>query len=302
MPVALITGIDGFTGRHLQVELSSAGYDVYGICGSSGAEKTRVSYCNIRDIGALEYIISEVKPDVVFHLAAIAYVPHNDVESIYATNIAGTVNLLAALAQCGHKPNSVLLVSSANIYGNAHSDSISESTSPLPLNDYAVSKLAMEHVARIWSTKLNLTIVRPFNLTGIGQSHLFVVPKIVDHFVRRAEYIELGNLDVIRDFSDVRTVAYCYRRLLETAPERGLSGEAFNTCSGLGHSLQDVLQMMREISGHDMEVRVNPAFVRSNEVKTLIGSRAKLEAAIGAVQDIPLYETLKWMYHAPKSI
>ena len=103
----------------------------------------------------------------------------------------------------------------------------------------------------------------------------------------------------MRDFLDVRTVAYCYRRLVETAPARGSGCEAFNTCSGIGISLHDVLQMMREISGHDLEVRVNPAFVRSNEVKTLIGTRAKLESAIGTVQDIPFYETLEWMYHAP---
>lgn len=78
-----------------------------------------------------------------------------------------------------------------------------------------------------------------------------------------------------------------------------LSGEVFNICSGNGHSLLEVLQMMRELTGHDPEIRVNPAFVRANEVHRLIGSRDKLDAAIGAVPNIPLRDTLKWMLERP---
>ena len=121
-----------------------------------------------------------------------------------------------------------------------------------------------------------------------------MLPKIVDHFKRRTPTIELGNLNVIRDFSDVRIVVRSYRLLIEAAQR----GEAFNICSGIGHSLEDVISIMRKLSGHDLDVVVNPAFVRSNEVHRLIGSRLKLEAAIGRVDSIPLQETLPWMLAA----
>jgi nucleoside-diphosphate-sugar epimerase len=100
---------------------------------------------------------------------------------------------------------------------------------------------------------------------------------------------------VARDFSDVRTVVQYYRRLLE---QPAAIGETFNVCSGQGHTLDDVLAMARSLAGYDFEVRVNPAFVRANEVKTLIGSRAKLQAAVGAVPDIALLDTLRWMLAA----
>jgi nucleoside-diphosphate-sugar epimerase len=210
--------------------------------------------------------------------------------------LVGTRNLLEAAANCGREMRCLLLASSANVYGNAMSASpIDEATPMAPANDYAVSKLAMEYMATLWSGRLPITIVRPFNYTGVGQSTSFLLPKIVDHFRHRAPLIELGNLDVVRDFSDVRTVVQRYSRLLAA----GVSGQVFNVCSGRGYSLLEVLQIMREISGHDLEVRVNPAFVRSNEVHRLIGSRAKLDAAIGEVPDIALQETLKWMLVSP---
>jgi nucleoside-diphosphate-sugar epimerase len=113
---------------------------------------------------------------------------------------------------------------------------------------------------------------------------------------RRAPVIELGNLDVARDFSDVRTVVQYYRRLLE-APRA--VGKTFNVCSGRAYTLQSVLDWVRAISGHDFEVRVNPAFVRASEVKQLVGNPARLQAEVGAVADIPLEETLRWMIEAP---
>ena len=146
-------------------------------------------------------------------------------------------------------------------------------------------------MARLWFDQMPITMVRPFNYTGAGQSLNFLLPKIVDHFKRRAPVLELGNLDVVRDFSDVRSVVKRYRLLLE----KEQAGQVFNVCSGQGYSLLEVLQMMREISGYDPEIRVNPAFVRANEVHRLIGSRTKLDTVIGVVPDVPLRDTLKWM-------
>lgn len=272
--------------------LRQAGYAVTGL---SHEPAEGVLACDLLDRAGLVEALAQVKPDVVVHLAAIAFVAHGDVEAIYRTNVVGTRNLLEAVSKSGCTPRSVLLASSANIYGNAIVGPIDETVPAAPANDYAVSKLAMEYMASLWNDQLPITMVRPFNYTGAGQTLNFLLPKIVDHFRRRAAVLELGNLDVVRDFSDVRTVVNSYRLLLEA----GRSGEVFNICSGKGHSLLEVIQMMRELTSHNPEIKVNPAFVRTNEVHRLVGSRARLEAAIGDVSDIPLRETLKWMLEEP---
>src|SRR6185437_13525963 len=150
---------------------------------------------------------------------------------------------------------------------------ITEDTAPAPANDYAVSKLAMEHVARLWMDRLPIVITRPFNYTGVGQSENFLVPKIVAHFRRGAQEIELGNIDVARDFSDVRDVARAYAALVAASP----AGQVINICSGVAHSLDDVLELMADIAGYRIRIKVNPAFVRSSEVARQVGSNARLQ-------------------------
>ncbi|MNP50187.1 GDP-6-deoxy-D-talose 4-dehydrogenase [compost metagenome] len=142
--------------------------------------------------------------------------------------------------------------------------------------------------------KLPIVIARPFNYTGVGQAVNFLLPKIVSHFQRGERVIELGNIDVERDFSDVRMVAQAYTALLQKAPV----GEVFNVCSGSAHSLQNVLALMAEIAGYEIEARVNPAFVRPNEVKRLQGDDSRLRTAIGEFDRYPLQDTLRWMYEA----
>ena len=117
-------------------------------------------------------------------------------------------------------------------------------------------------------------------------------PAVIAHYRERRPVIELGNLDVARDFSDVRVVANAYRRIAE----HRLSGVTQNMCSGIGFTLSEILAMMAEIAGYEIEVRVNPEFVRDNEVKRLLGSRRRLEELIGPLNDIPLRSTLQWMY------
>ena len=295
MRTALVTGINGFTGIHLVPELQRAGFAVVGIGQvPSTVAGSMIIECDLTDRKSTIEAVSQLCPDVVIHLAGIAFAAHDDVEALYATNLLGTRNLLEALTRCEQVPRSVLLASSANIYGNADVVPINEETPPAPANDYAVSKLAMEYMARLWLDKLPIIIARPFNYTGHGQSLQFLLPKIVDHFRRRAAAIELGNLNVVRDFSDVRTVVRIYRMLIQS----GKRGDIFNVCSGVGHSLQDVISTMRNLSGHDLEIIVNPAFVRKNEVHKLIGSREKLQSAIGVVDAIPIEQTLRWMYEA----
>lgn len=296
---ALVTGLRGFTGGYVARELGAAGYRVFGTAmpGGERAVETRapgaeVLAVDLLDRPAVAALVEQVQPDVVVHLAGIAFVGHSDVEQIYRVNVAGTRNLLEALAGARHKASSVLLASSANIYGNARVALIDENVAPAPANDYAVSKLAMEYMARLWMDRLPIVIARPFNYTGPGQSENFLLPKIMAHFRRGERRIELGNLAIARDFSDVRTVARSYRRLLAAAP----AGEAFNVCSGRSHSLAEVIDMACEIAGYRIEVEVNPAFVRANDVLTLTGSNARLAGVIGPLASPPLYETLRWMY------
>jgi nucleoside-diphosphate-sugar epimerase len=291
---ALITGLHGFTGAYMARELAAAGYRVFGTVmpgEQAGPDVFSVDLCERAAVAAM---VEQVQPAVVVHLAGIAFVGHANAEQIYRVNVVGTRNLLEALAGVRNTPSSVLLASSANIYGNARVPVIDEGVPPAPANDYAVSKLAMEHMARLWMDKLPITIARPFNYTGPGQSENFLLPKIVGHFRKRAARIELGNLVVARDFSDVRMVVQSYRRMLAASP----AGEAFNICSGHSHSLASVIDMMSDIAGYRIEVQVNPAFVRANEVRTLVGSNAKLRGVIGEVRQPPLAETLRWMYEA----
>lgn len=291
---ALITGIDGFTGRYLAAELASAGHEVFGLSASSNDRGGKVFTCDICDGPALHAVIARIQPDLVFHLAAIAFVPHGDADTIYRTNIVGTRNLLAALAECANTPKGVLLASSANVYGNATEGVIDERVTPSPANDYAVSKLAMEYMSALWRPQLPITIVRTFNYSGVGQSPEFLLPKIVSHFRRRAPILELGNLDIVRDFSDVRSVVSIYRRLLETTSRECL----VNVCSGRGYALREVLEMVGDLAGYMPKLSVNSAFVRSNEVRTLVGSRQLLEKMVGPTAGISLRETLTWMYSA----
>lgn len=286
----LITGSQGFTGRYMSEELVSAGYRVVGL-GSQPDEDPGYVQVDITDPEAIRVRIAELRPDIVVHLAAVAFVGEGNANSFYEVNLIGTRNLLAALAAADKPPESVLLASSANVYGNQRGGRLAEDTPPAPANDYAVSKLAMEHMAWLWMPRLPIVIARPFNYTGVGQAEHFLVPKIVSHFKRRAAVIELGNLEVWRDFSDVRSVVAAYRALIE----RRAAGEVFNVASGQPHSLKEILALCSEITGHQLQVRVNPAFVRANEVKTLCGDAAKLAAYVGEWQKSDLKSTLRWM-------
>ena len=278
----LVTGLNGFTGQYVEQALVIKGHIVEGLT------------CNLMEAEAVAYEIKEKQPDSVIHLAAIAFVGYGDAAAFYQVNVLGARNLLAALAS--HAPNikSVLLASSANVYGNSNGGVISEESTLNPANDYAVSKLSMEYMAKLWFDKLPIFIVRPFNYTGIGQSEDFLLPKIVGHFNRKALFIELGNLDVWRDFSDVRAVAEAYTRLIDRLP----IGKTVNICSGVAHSLREIIGMAEKITGHKLEVRINPAFVRQNEVKTLCGDATLLHSLIGDWQSLPLEDTLRWMLTA----
>ncbi len=276
----LVTGADGFTGRHFVPIARARGHEVVAL------------QANLNDIDALHAEVAQASPEAVVHLAAISFVGHADVIAFYDVNVIGTLNLLDALAATKQPPQKILLASSANVYGNCDQSPISETQVPAPVNHYAMSKLSMEFMAHAYHARLPLFFVRPFNYTGPGQASSFLVPKLVSHFARRAEFVELGNLDVEREFNDVRFVCSAYLELLKKAKTE----EIYNVCTGKPVTLKSVLAFLSKISGHELQVKTNPAFVRNNEIHRLCGSPAKLVKAVGEIPMPSLEDTLRWMF------
>jgi len=287
----LVTGSEGFTGRYVCDEFTSAGWEVWGAGVQPKPDNPQYLNINLLQPETLGLISERAKPHVVVHLAASAFVAEADPSAFYNVNLLGTRHLLEALSTATTPPGCTILASSANVYGNSTLEVLDETADTRPANDYAVSKLAMEYLAKTYMTRLGIVMTRPFNYTGVGQEPRYLIPKIVNHFKARAPHIELGNMDVARDFSDVRDVARAYRFLAEAQP----LGETFNLCSGEATALKTCIRMASEITGHDIEVNVNPDFVRANEVKTLRGSSEKLDQATGRKRRFGIRDTLEWM-------
>lgn len=282
----LLTGANGFTGQHFAALAQEKGHEVVALA------------ADLTDAEALKTEVASIQPSHVVHLAAISFVGHADVRAFYDVNLFGTLNLLNAIAALEISPRSAILTSSANVYGNCAASPIPEDQTPAPLNHYGISKLAMEHLARTYSDTLPIVIVRPFNYTGAGQALTFVIPKLIDHFSRRASRIQLGDVSVEREFNDVLFVCEAYLQLLE----HGQPGETYNVCSGQPYTLQHVIDTLVRITGHSIKVELDPAFVRANEVNRLCGSPAKLQALLArhdyAPNNLPLEDTLRRMLTA----
>ena len=275
----LLTGARGFTGRHFLREAMQQGYTVTPL------------RSNLLDRDAVNSELKNTSFDYVVHLAAISFVGHGNSSEIYDVNVIGTQNLMDAVLHSGRQPKKLLIASSANIYGNSDLGVISEDVTPRPVNHYAISKLAMEHCVATYFDKLPIVLVRPFNYTGHGQDVRFVIPKIVEHFKRSAPVVELGNIDVVREYNDVRFVCDAYLRLLQSDS----SADVFNVCTSNGYSLSDVIANLAVITGHSIEVSVNPDFVRPNEISRLLGDSSKLNNSIGKLAAFSLTDTLRSM-------
>lgn len=277
----LVTGINGFTGQYVKTALQKSGHEAIELAS------------NLTDAPAVTAEVTNLQIDAVIHLAAIAFVGHGDINELYNVNILGTRNLLQALSQVTTPIQHILLASSANIYGNSSAGLLPETTLANPANDYAVSKYAMELMARLWSSQLPISLLRPFNYTGVDQNNVFLIPKIVDHFKARKPVIELGNLDVWREFNDVRFVADSYAKIITNSPAK--SGQAINICTGKAYSLREVIALCEQITDHKIEIQVNPRFVRDNEVKELKGDNSLLKKITGNDSQYELKQTLRWM-------
>lgn len=279
----LLTGAEGFTGQVFAKRAVAAGHLVIAL------------QSDLTHREALHQEVRALAPDAVVHLAAISFVGHANEAAFYTVNVVGTTNLLDALLQLPARPARVLLASSANIYGNTAQSPITESQPPAPINHYGMSKLAMEFMAKTYNERLNLVVARPFNYTGPGQDAHFLIPKLAAHFAARAPSIELGNLDVEREFNDVQMVCDAYLLLLA----HGVPGESYNICSGRPYALHHVIETFARMTSHNPRIEINPAFVRGNEVHRLCGDPRKLQTLLsrqGAILNEPaLEETLARM-------
>ena len=289
----LLTGAEGFTGRHLRPLLEDQGYEVIGMSDVGAPGRHGV---DLRDAAAVATFVAAARPTHVVHLAAISHVDGDDQAGLYTTNVVGTVNLLEALSRLDEAPRQIVIASTGNIYGNTPLDRIPETKPPAPMNHYAASKLAMEAAVRVFGLRMPCVITRPFNYTGPGQDARFLVPKIVRHFAQRASRIELGNLAVERDFLDVRKVAATYASLLGCA---AASGQTLNLCSGTGIALLEIVHRLEALTGHRIDVVSNPDFQRVGEIQRLVGSNDTLVTLLpGWRPDFDLDVTLRDMLDA----
>ena len=288
-PSILITGAKGFTGLYLSDAAKKAGFKVYTLAS------------NLNDVEALEKEVLEAKPDFVAHLAGISFVASKDHEAFYRVHALGTSNLLQALTKLQNAPKKILLASSATVYGNSITHLSIEDQALTPIDHYATSKVAMEEMAKTFFNRLPIVIARPFNYTGVGQKGNFLIPKLVDHFAKQKPFIELGNLNIEREFNDVNMICDAYLKLLDL----GKANEVYNVCSGQARSLQFVLDTLKKITGHNIAIRVNPDFVRASEVHRMVGNPQKLKRLLTSnglsLQVSPLDDTFKQMLSAAAS-
>lgn len=274
----LITGINGFTGRYLVAELTQAGHE----CLAFNADLT--------DAAATNAEMQKWQPEAIVHLAAISFIPNSTGSDVYITNVIGTENLLQAATRLTVPPTRIILASTSHVYGqNAHPK---ETDCPDPFNHYGISKWAMEQLAKTYQDRLPIVIARPFTYTGRGQAAHYLLPKLVQHFRAKSPIIELGNIALSRDFSDVRWIAKAYHTLLTQPCVQG----TYNLCAGQSVSFQAVLQHLVQISQHQPKIVTNPAFVRQQDVLQQQGDNTRLlQLTATPLAPISIYDTLTWM-------
>ena len=284
----LVTGANGFTGKFLVEALTKSGYSVFG---TSLAKTEGLVQVDLTQQEDLARAIMRIRPTSVVHLAGVSFAGKTNVPNLYAANILGTRNLLDSIARFVPQIESVIVASSASIYGPRASGLISEVDAAQPKSDYGISKASVEVLCHSWMSTLPITITRPFNYTGRGQSTKFVIPKIVQAFKSNSQSISLGNIDVKRDFSDVRDVALCYEGLLR----KPKPGETFNIASGNPISIREIVHQISVISGREVDVTTDEALIRKGEVEVQAGDSSKLKSWLEISSWRRLEDTLSWM-------
>lgn len=273
----LITGINGFTGKYLKEYLTQKNYTVYGISNQINESEQNIFQCDILNKLELETLLNKIQPNYIFHLAAISFVQHSDIEAIYKVNVIGTQNLLEASIKIKSQLKKIVIASSATVYGNQSNTVLNENLCPNPINHYGISKLSMEFVTKTYFEKLPIIITRPFNYTAPGHGEQFVIPKIAKAFVNKQENIELGNLNVFREYNSVNFVCDVYYKLMKSET----TSEIVNIASGRTYSLKEIISLFEKATNHKLTVKINPDFVRKDEIERLAGDTQKLLKIIG---------------------
>jgi GDP-4-dehydro-6-deoxy-D-mannose reductase len=287
---ALITGGSGFVGTYLQAHCKEQGDDVVSV-DRSGSE-----HLDITDREAVEATFARHRPDVVYHLAALAHVGESwgDPTGVLRVNVEGTAHVLNAARTAGI--GRVIMIGSAEEYGFVEERDlpICEDAPLRPASPYGVSKIAASFLAlqAYLAYGLDVVRVRAFGHTGPGQSEKFLVPALAQRIAtaeREArDEIRVGSLDPIRDLSDVRDVVRAYRLLAV----RGQAGEVYNVCSGSGVSVREIAEQLVAAAHRPLRITVDPELVRPVDIPRLIGNGTRLREHTGWAPEYDLAETL----------
>jgi GDP-4-dehydro-6-deoxy-D-mannose reductase len=318
---ALITGITGFAGSHLAEYLLSHHPEVE-VFGSHRwrsrmdnvdhlLDRLHLIEADLRDATSVRHLVAESRPDLVFHLAAQSFVPASwtaPAETL-TTNLAGQVNLFEAVRAAGLDP-AIQIACSSEEYGLVlpHEVPIREENPLRPLSPYAVSKVGQDLLGYQYFKSYGMRIVRTrgFNHTGPRRGEVFVSSNFAKQVARieaglQRPVLEVGNLDAVRDFTDVRDIVRGYW----LAARGGTPGEVYNLASGRGIAIRELVDRLCALSGVAIEIRVDPARLRPSDVEVLIGDSAKFRAETGWEPEIPLERTLAdlldyWRYRTAR--
>jgi GDP-4-dehydro-6-deoxy-D-mannose reductase len=302
----LITGITGFAGSHLaDYAIAQGEVEIYGTARWRSPpqniehlrDRIKVIDADLRDASSVESLVAEIKPDLIFHLAAQSYVVSSwkhPTETI-TTNLVGTVNIFEAVRRAKYEPR-LLVACSSEEYGFVDPSEvpITEDNPLRPLSPYGVSKVGQDLLSYQYfkSYGLNVVRTRAFNHTGPRRGRVFVCSNFAIQILEAQKGlrpdVNVGNLEAVRDFTDVRDTVRAYWRALEAAEP----GEVYNICSGTGYKIQDVLEMLLRISGAEVDVSVEPDRFRPSDVPLLIGDNSKFKRHTGWRPEIPFEQTL----------
>lgn len=296
----LITGITGFAGGHLADLLSAKkGVRVYGLSRRPARSQKRVYACDMRDSRKLEKILKGVKPDRIFHLAAQSSVTLSweDPKRTFEQNLMGALNLFEAARKICPRAR-IQVAGSAQEYGIPPNKlrRIDEAVPVNPLSPYAISKAAQDFLACQYSAHYGMRLIRTraFNHIGPRQSPNFVT----SNFARQIALIEagcqkpeilVGDLEAVRDYTDVRDVVRAYWMILE----KGKPGDVYNIASGQGCTARQILNIYLKLSPVKIRIRQERSRLRVNDLARLVGDPRKLALATGWKARIPLERSLE---------
>ncbi len=304
----LITGADGFVAGHLLPHLLEQETDaqVFGMvwrhapqnCWPKDHTRLQVLPGELTDAQSIAQVVEQARPEIILHLAAASSVAQSwlDPEPAYRTNVLGQLHLLESARSMKTMPK-VVIASSAEIYGRDGHDGkpISEEAPLRPLSPYAVTKAAQDLQAGQYYAAHGLPTVRLrlFNHTGPGRPPHFVASSFAQQLAEierglREPVIHVGNLDVARDFTDVRDIARAWR----LAALHGRPGEAYNVCSGRPTPIRRILDILLEETDIKVEVRTDAELLRTGEIQSLYGNRALFSKTTGWQPEIELEQTL----------